>query len=113
MKTWQKGTGHHFRNSDVCDGEVFAVGDSPVDMATVRITGRYPGRGFLYNEESYEMVYVVSGNGSIETAHGSIILNVGDVVQFVPNERVAWDGDMTILIVCSPQFDASKHKIEG
>ncbi len=112
MKIWQKGTGYHFRNSDVCDGEAFVADDSPIDIAPIKISGRYPEKGFLYNERSYETAYVVEGTGSIETYEGKTQLSPGDAVHFAPNERTAWDGDMLIVIACSPQFDKTQHRIE-
>lgn len=112
MKVWAKGSGYHFKNSEQCYGEAFVPENSPVDVASIKISGPYPERGFLYNQESYEIVFIVNGSGSVETPEGKTELNSGDVVHFAPEERIAWDGDMTILAVCSPQFDETKHKIE-
>lgn len=114
MKIWKKGTGFQFRNSGHCYGEAFADKNAPLDIAVVEVTGRYPETGYIYNDEAHEMAYVSQGSGYFKQKGGEWqALGTGDVVYFVPGERVAWKSDsMTIIVPCSPKFDSSKHHEE-
>lgn len=114
MKIWKKGTGFKFRNSDDCHGEAFAEESALLDLAIIEVTGRYPDKGYLYNDEAHEMAYVSRGQGYFKQKGDEWqLLNVGDVVYFAPGERVAWRSEsMTIVVPCSPQFNPAKHHEE-
>lgn len=114
MNIWKKGDGMQFANSAVCQGETFIPADTPVDLAAVHVTGRYPDSGYIYNEQSHEAAYVSAGSGYFQMKGGDWqAITVGDVVYFAPLERVAWKADdMTVVIACSPQFNPDKHHEE-
>ena len=102
-----------FQNGSTCKGMSFANQTSPLDMAKIEIDGRYPESGWARNLESHEMVYVLDGRGSLTTREGAkTALATGDVI-YVPSETwFAWDGDMTILMACSPVFNSEQYEIE-
>lgn len=113
MQHWHAGQGTQFSNSTVCYGEEFAPAGAPLNVAVITIKARYPEIGYMYNLEAYEMAYVVKGTGVVMNKSGEHRdLSVGDVVFFEPNERIAWDGDMQLVMPCSPPFDPQKHMEE-
>lgn len=113
MKTWKKGTGSSFKNSDECYGESYDIEDAPLNLAIINIKSRYPKKGYLYNLEAHEIALVLAGTGSVEVKNQKKqSLSVGDIVYFKPLDKIAWYGDMAITTICSPVFDPNKHLIE-
>ena len=111
MQVWKKGDGFQFRNSDDCFGESFDVNGAPLNLAVITIKGRYPAKGHSYNEEAHEMAYVIEGSGKITTSEGQEeLLYTGSVVYLKNKEKFAWEGQMTLVMPCSPSFDPEKHK---
>jgi hypothetical protein len=111
MKYWAKDSGVKFVNSGTCFGQECAIPGAPLNIAVITIRGRYPEKGFIYNLEAHEMAYVVSGTGSVHVQDGQTQpLATGDIVYFGPMEKIAWDGDMLLVVPCSPAFDPNKHK---
>ncbi len=108
-----KVTGEEFENSSTCKGVGFAEASAPVDLAYISIHGRYPETGWARNEVIHEMAWVESGTGSLFIkGTAPQLLERGDVVLVRPGERFAWEGEMTIIIACSPPFDRKQYKIE-
>lgn len=111
MKVWNKGDGFQFENSKECFGESFDVKDAPLNMSVINIDGRYPNKGFAYNEDAHEMAYVVSGSGEVVLESGeSEQIEVGSVVYLKNMEKFAWRGKMVLIMPCSPSFESEKHK---
>ncbi len=106
--------GEQFKNSETCEGTVFASENIPHDIAAIKITGRYPESGWAMNEIAHELVIVSEGSGSLEFKDGdSLKLNAGDAVSVEPGKWFAWDGEMTLVIACSPAFSPEQYKLEG
>ena len=111
MKIWKKGEGFKFNNSNDCFGESFELEGANLNIAVITIKSRYPEKGYAYNIEAQEMAYVVRGSGSVEVKYGkNLSLSQGDVVYFAEMEKIAWDGDMVLVVPCGPAFDPNKHK---
>lgn len=106
--------GQKFTNSDTCHGVSFASEDAPLDMAEITINGRYPEQGWARNHQSHEMVRVMNGQGKLWLKDDATIeLTVGEVIHIRPNTWFAWEGDMTILMTCSPAFNPDQYEIKG
>lgn len=114
MNTWKKGQGYEFKNSAMCWGEEFNADETrAINIAHVSVRGAFPEKGWGYNEEAHEMIVVTGGEGSVQKkGEDKCELAVGDVVHFSPGERVRWEGELDLVIACSPAFDPSKHHIE-
>lgn len=99
-----------FKNSDTCEGVSLADSNAPVDMAIINISGRYPQSGWAVNHKTHEMVFIQEGSGSLQLKMAEDVqLNRGDVVSVKAGERFAWNGNMTLLMACSPPFDPSQY----
>ncbi|MBP9667463.1 DUF861 domain-containing protein [Candidatus Saccharibacteria bacterium] len=113
MKIWHDEDGEAFTNSDVCWGKEFNPGTGAINVAKISIRGRFPEKGWGYNDEAHEMAIVVRGKGTIEIkGEESHDLKVGDVVYFAPQERVRWSGELDLIIPCGPAFEPGKHHVE-
>lgn len=85
----------------------------PLDIAEITITGRYPESGWARNKECHEMVRVQSGKGQLLLKSSEVTeLSEGDVAYVPPGVWFAWNGDMTILMACSPTFNEDQYEIE-
>lgn len=105
--------GTPFKNSDTCEGVAFTDSSAGVDMSVIDITGRYPESGWAVNREVYEMVYIKRGLGSLIIRDAEeISLSEGDVVSVAPGQKFAWNGDMTIVMACSPPFNLQQYGVE-
>lgn len=103
--------GASFVNSPFCKGIGFAKEGASMDIAKIELTGRYPESGWVVNEVSYEMAYVMNGSGKLINRDGeSFEVREGDVVSIDPGKQYAWDGMMTLIVPCTPPFDPNKHK---
>lgn len=101
-----------FENSPVCKGIGYAAEGASMDIAKIELTGRYPERGWVMNEISYEMAYVLSGSGEfIRENEETLQVGEGDVVSIEAGKKYAWCGMMTIIVPCNPPFDPTQHKL--
>lgn len=106
--------GQSFENSPDCKGVAYTVPQISHDIAPIEITDRYPSSGWAINHEVHETVYVARGIGSLALRAGEVThLASGDVVTIPPKTPFAWDGDMTIVMVCEPAFYPDQYEIIG
>lgn len=89
----------------------YPINDSPISGAVATIHGRYPEKEYCYNEESTELVYVLSGQGKIVTRSESLEFSEGDLILIQPNEQYYWSGNFKIFMANTPKFDSKQHKI--
>lgn len=103
--------GSPFENSPVCKGVGFALEGASMDLAKIELAGRYPERGWVMNETSHEMAYILRGNGEfISENNETIEVGEGEVISIATGKKYAWSGTMTLVVACNPPFDPSKHK---
>lgn len=108
---------HTFRNGEACTG-VGIVGDASVSHDVINISGRYPEEGsWARNREAREQVIVVRGVGSVAIRGiGEFFLDAettdNRAVVVDPGKWFAWDGSMTISMVCQPGFDPDKYEVK-
>ncbi len=113
MKIIQKHQTKEFKNSDVCTAIEYPLGDSNINIAVIKLSGRYPATGYAVNEECKEIGFVMEGSG-IVCVEGEIVkLETGDSVLIEPHEKFYWDGTMTILMPCTPAWTPQQYKVVG
>lgn len=78
-------------------------------MAIAEIKGRYPNQGFVLNKECSEFAYILEGNGYLLTYNKKIVCKPGDLLIISSKEPFAWQGNLKILIFCTPPYDNAKH----
>jgi len=111
MKYISKNAAQKFENGKTCVG--FEYGGSPeLSGATAIINGRYPEAGWAMNEMSQEMVYVISGTGSLTTKQQTIGLRQGDVALLEINEPYYFEGvELQVFLPTTPAWTPEQHKI--
>ena len=88
------------------------LGDGIANGTVAHIAGRYPLAGWGMNILCDELVYVVSGTGTLETPTGQTSLQPGDIA-FVPKgQKIAWRGDnLVVFIPCVPAWHPEQHQL--
>jgi mannose-6-phosphate isomerase class I len=89
----------------------YQIDESDISGAVAEINGRYPESGYAKNLESKELVYVLSGSGTIITKDKKIPFTTGDVILINKQDEYFWEGNFKIFMVNSPKFDPKQHKI--
>lgn len=105
--------GRPFENGPTCDGVAY-VADAPHDLADISVAGRYPEEGWAQNHVSHELVRIVRGLGKLVVRGGaSIDLKPGATVEVKPGTWFAWQGDIDLLMTCSPPFAPEQYEHRG
>jgi len=110
MQIIHKEQTQEFKNSDVCTAIEYPLHDKDINAAVIKLNGRYPDRGRVVNTECKELGCVVKGSGKVVVEDVEHILNVEDVVLINSGERFYWEGEMTILMSCTPAWHPDQHK---
>lgn len=111
MKFVAKSQAKKHTNSPTCVAYEYSVGDATIDAAVGVIRGRYPEKGYVVNEVCRELVYVISGVGTLTTHTASTDLAPGDMALLNPGEAYFFTGtELTILMPCAPAWYPEQHK---
>lgn len=85
--------------------------DKYLSGAVAKINGRYPESGYVLNQKSKEIAYVIEGYGQIVTPDKTWSFSEGDELIVDANEKYYWQGKFTIYMVNSPAFNPKQHII--
>lgn len=110
MKVVHKSQTKQFKNSPVCVGIEFPLGDKEINGAIAEIRGRYPDKGWVVNLKCKELAYVLKGNGKIATENEEIKFNQGDLLLIYPKEKYYWEGNCDLFMACTPAWYPEQHK---
>lgn len=109
MKLCRKNQSVQFSNSQACIVTEFPLEDSEINFAIATIRGRYPETGRITNEKCKELVYIQQGQGEITIENELISLQAGDTLLIDRGERFFWQGEMTLLVACTPTWFKEQH----
>lgn len=104
---------HEVKSASTCTAREYGTTDPDLNIARVEIHGRFPATGSMRNTKVKEIVYVERGQGNVEIDGVVTAIHKGDVILYQPNELVAWDGDLTLVIACSPSWTPDQHEMQG
>ena len=110
MKIVHENQTKEFKNSDTCIATEYPLGDKEIDMAYVEVSDRYPVKGRVTNEKCKELAYIIKGSGKIVVEGEEIVLNARDLILLEPGERYYWEGNMRMLVSCTPAWYPQQHK---
>jgi len=106
----QKKSRIRFENSPKCIAYEYPLNDKDLNVALVEINGRYPDKGEVTNQVVKELLYVVKGNGKVVIDGAEHKIESGDVVLLLPNQKYFYDGVLTLVVSCSPDWYPEQHK---
>jgi len=110
MKIIHKSQTNEFKNSDVCIATEYPMDDKDINVAYVEVLGRYPEKGRVMNEVCKEMAYITEGSGKIVVEGKEIELKKNDLILLLPGEKFYWEGNMKMLVPCTPAWYPEQHK---
>jgi hypothetical protein len=84
--------------------------ESAIGGGVAELNGRYPENGFVTNEKTKELVYILSGTGKLLRPEAEISLSAGDMVLINAGDVYAWTGTMSLYLANTPRFDPAQHK---
>lgn len=88
----------------------FTIEDKSVSGAIAQIKDRYPEKGFVVNEVSKELAFVIAGKGCIVSPIQKHPISVGDLIFLNNGESYVWEGALTLFMANTPKFDPGQHK---
>lgn len=110
MKIIHKDQTKVFKNNDVCIATEYPLGDKDINVAYVEVSGRYPEKGRVTNVACKELAYIIEGSGKIVVEGDEIELNKDDLILLEPGEKYYWEGNMRMLVPCTPAWYPEQHK---
>lgn len=111
MKLTRKSEALEHKNSADCTAYEYPLGDNDINGAIIKLSGRYPERGFAMNEISKELVYVIKGQGRLTVGVTSHQLSEGDMALLLPGEKYFFEGELQMLMPCTPAWTPAQHKV--
>ena len=104
MKHMPQSQAEVFHNDAVTAWE-YAIPDAKLNVARIKIEGRYPKDGFTSNQVVDSIVHIISGNG-ILGSHGRppIKLNEHDQIHLAAGDSYFFEGTMQILYSATPPW---------
>lgn len=88
----------------------YATGDKDINVAVIKMSGRYPSAGRVMNEKCKELGFVMEGSGKIVVEGEEILLQEGDLISIEPGEKYFWDAHATLLVPTVPAWYPEQHK---
>ena len=85
-----------------------------LNLAFIKINGRYPDTGFTSNTESDSLVQVSRGNGILGLSDGTMIeLDIGDQIHLATGDQYFFEGSLEIYYAATPKWtpEQTKHHI--
>ena len=111
MKIVTKSQREEFKHNDDCVIYEYSMDDKAIDGCIVKLSGRYPQKGFAINTVSKEMAYVIAGSGKVTVEGKEYDISEGDAMLINPNEKFYWQGTMELFIPCTPAWRVEQYKV--
>ena len=99
-------------NSANCIVHEYPMKNGEMNIGVAEITGRYPDQGYAINHQCIEMGYVIKGSGKLVTETQNVNLSVGDVILIPPGEKYYWEGNLTVVLPCTPAWNLEQHETD-
>ncbi len=80
-----------------------------MNMALIRIDGRYPSSGYTANTEVDALVQITDGTGIVITVGGKEFpISKGDQLHIMKGEAYSFQGNLELLYAASPKWTTSQ-----
>lgn len=116
MKLVKRDEVNEYKNSDKCLALEYPLGDKDLNIAVIKLTGRYPEQGMVVNDVCKEVVYVEEGDCRLvfsDKEVEEVELKAGDIVLLEPGEKYYWEGNATLVVPCTPAWYPEQHREVG
>ncbi len=93
-----------FQNGDVASWE-YETTSTAMNVARIKVNGRYPESGFVRNQEVDSIVHVIGGEGILGIQNGARIeLAPHDRVHLAVNDTYFFEGELELLYAATPKW---------
>jgi mannose-6-phosphate isomerase-like protein (cupin superfamily) len=99
-----------YKNSDACTAYEYPFEDKDINGAVIVLSGRYPDAGRVVNNVCKELVYIIQGSGRVVVESGERPLHTGDMLLIQPDEKYYFEGELEMLMPCTPAWYPEQHK---
>jgi mannose-6-phosphate isomerase-like protein (cupin superfamily) len=110
MKIARRSEAREFKNGATCVAFEYPLHDANINIAVVKIAGRYPEEGRAANQTCKEVVYVMEGKITLNLKGKEVLLQKGDTVLIEPGELFYWEGNATLVMPCTPPWTPEQYK---
>lgn len=110
MKIVKRSQATEINNSDTCQVVEYPFDEKDINGSVISVKGRYPESGFVMNEVCKEVVYIISGSGSLKVNETTVDFAAGDSLFVDKGEKYYWQGSFTSYMACTPAFYPEQHK---
>ena len=97
------------RNGTTCHVLEYPFNEKDINGSVISVNGRYPETGFVVNEVCKEVVYIISGTGSLTVNSTTVDFSEGDSLFVDSGEKYFWQGSFTSYMACTPAFYPEQH----
>jgi mannose-6-phosphate isomerase-like protein (cupin superfamily) len=99
------------KNNETTSITKYPIQDDSLDIALVKIEGRYPDAKRAVNLECKEIIYVMEGKGKVIVEGKEQNFEAGDLILIEAKEKFYWEGKTSLYITCMPAWNAEQHQI--
>lgn len=110
MEIVRKESAERIEDGTVLTAFEYQTSDKAINTARIEIRGRYPISGSVRNTKVKEIIYIEKGSGEIAIDGSSQKVQEGDVIFVDTHEAIAWDGDFTLIITCTPAWSKDQYE---
>jgi len=80
-------------------------------IASIKINGKYPKKGYSINDLSMETIYLLEGFFTIEADKKIFEIEPGDIFMVFPKVKYKIKGKGKAMVFISPAWEKNKNKI--
>ncbi len=108
MKHLSQDKAKKFESGNVTSWE-YETTCTTMNVAHIKVKGRYPEEGFTINLEVDSVVHILGGSGILDTQKGERIeLAPHDQVYLAVNDAYFFDGNLELLYSATPKWTAQQ-----
>jgi len=111
MQVIKKKDSHIIKIGDYFVSHEYPTKDRDINIARTEVKGRFPEKGLMRNTKVKEIVYVEKGSGKFVSNGKEHFIEESDVIFYNKNEKVYWEGNLTLINACAPAWKADQHEM--
>lgn len=90
----------------------YVTGSNKMNVARIKISGRYPETGYTINKEVDSIVHVISGKGAFgKLNENAIIIGAHDQVYIEKGEAYYFEGELEIIYCATPAWTPKQTEL--
>lgn len=111
MRVITKSETQSHQNSDSCLVVGYPLEEPDFSGVVIKLTGRYPEKGWGMNKTCKLFAYILSGTGMIHVEGEDRKLSPGDLVFIPPGQKYYWDGTMEMFMPSTPAWSPEQYEV--